>query len=84
MKPREPSNEPRQSIEEEIDDVYQYEALIEQLRYEKQTYAHKCKEYVALLQMIYERDKNKWETTPEKPFEKMKFDELKQVFNLTK
>ena len=73
-----------QKNEDEIDDEFQYLALIEQLKIEKQEYANKSKQYLEFLNEVYDSYKEKLKLTSEKPFEKMNFVELREVFKLDK
>lgn len=69
---------------DEIDELFQYEALIEQLKIEKSDYINKCKKYSHLLNEIYNVYKDHWGLSASKPFEKMNISELEEVFKLKK
>jgi hypothetical protein len=70
--------------EEDIDDLFQYEALIEQLRVEKQTYADKCSHYSAVLDELFHLHKDNLAWSADKPIAKMSFSELETAFKLKK
>lgn len=72
----------KEDIEEDMDDLFQYEALIEQLKVEKSDYINKCKKYSILLNEIYSLYKEKWGLSAHKPLEKMNFNELEEVFKI--
>jgi hypothetical protein len=65
------------------EDDYQYEALIEQLRFEKQDYADKYKNAHKLLEKIYLAYKDKLEISGPETFENMNLTEIENILKVT-
>jgi hypothetical protein len=63
-------------------DEYQYEALIEQLRFEKQDFANKYKNASNLLETIYLTYKDKLEIKGPEKLENMNLTEIAKIFNI--
>lgn len=73
---------PLQESKSEEETLFQYEALIEQLRYEKQTYSDKYKESQSLLSEIYLKYKDKLELNNVESPQSMNIKEMTTLFNL--
>lgn len=70
--------------EDPLDDEFQYQALIEQLRYEKQDFATKYKESSDLITEIYNQYKEKLELEPVETFKNLKITEIASIFKVGK
>lgn len=73
---------PLQETPSEAETLFQYEALIEQLRYEKQTYSDKYKESQSLLSGVYLKYKDKLELDNVESPQTMSVKEMTTVFKL--
>ena len=73
---------PVTSMDEEVTDLFQYEALIEQLRFEKQEYANKCAQYQRMLHRLYETYRDQLGLSADKAVDKMNTNELYLTFKL--
>lgn len=70
--------------EEDLDEMFQYQALIEQLRYEKQDFADKYKYAQQLLDAIYQKYKDQLDINKEhESISTMKLDDIANVFDVT-
>ena len=68
--------------EEEVDAAFQYEALIEQLRFEKQDATDNYKSARKLLNLIYLNNKDKLDVNSADSLENMKVSEIAAVFKI--
>ena len=68
--------------EADVDDVFQYEALIEQLRFEKQDFADKFKASQALLKAIYTKYKDSIDVDKVETLDKLKIPEIAAIFKV--
>ncbi len=78
-----PSIDVSESAEEEvIDELFQYESLIEQLRIEKADFADKCKFYGLIIAQIYTQYHEQLGLPEQKDVQLMSIDRLKEIFKL--
>jgi hypothetical protein len=77
-------DEPEEATEEEIDDQFQYEALIEQLRCEKQDFSDKYNTALKVLDSIYIKYADKLEIKEAASLAGMNLTDIAQVFKVAK
>lgn len=78
----EPIKEAVQEADDDLPENFQFEALIEQLRYEKQDFANKYKDASKLLKTICANHKDELQLNMDKSVEHMNLADIAKVFNI--